>query len=333
MGIAKWFAVPLILLLLPAAVRGESGPLQLKNRFPLHLLFLTPRLSPSRTPGQGDAFASLAVDYSAVYFRHANEDWDYLIDMEMTTVDLAVTYGLTRRLALTADLPFVSMNAGVLDRFLEGYHNALGVPNYGREERPDNAFAYRVNRQGRTWISADSGTFQLADATISAQWQFLRKPGSNSWDGSAIMSLKAPTGNVDEATGSGRWDYGLFVNGEHRRSRWSYFAMAGIAINHDPDTGGARIRTRPSYSLAGAVGYDYSDRTTWLVQVSSYTSPIEETGISEVDTPAAELGLGFRYQVAGDWNMEFAFGEDLTRAAPDFTVHLGVMRRIKIRQR
>lgn len=323
MHYVKWSAI-LLLILSASPVRADQGPLQLKNRFPLHLLFLTPRPLPSRTPAGGNQETSLALDYSPVYFSHSNQDWDFLIDLEMTTADLSFRYGLTSRMAVKVDLPFVSLNAGFLDRFLEGYHDTLGVANYGRQERPDNAFAYRVSHKGRTWIDAPAGTFELADLTLSAQWQALGGSNAQTWAGSLVLSLKVPSGNADHGMGSGQFDYGLFATADRRVGPLSFYLMTGVAVNHDPDTLGARIRTRPSYAWFGAIGYHYSDRATWWVQVNAYTSPIEETGISEVDQPAAELGLGLHYLVDRNWQIEFAFGEDLTRAAPDFTVRIGL---------
>ena len=75
----RWIAI-LIVLLHAGAALADWGPLQLKNRFPLHLLFLTPRPVPARTPDAGDLQALVSCDYSAVYFNHANQDWSFLID-------------------------------------------------------------------------------------------------------------------------------------------------------------------------------------------------------------------------------------------------------------
>ena len=325
----KWSAI-FLLVLFTGLVRADQGPLQLKNRFPLHLLFLTPKPLPSRTPASGILETSLALDYSPIYFSHNNQDWGFLVDLEMTTADFSFRYGLTPRLALKADFPFVSLNAGFLDRFLEGYHDTLGVANYGREERPDNAFAYRVTHQGRTWIDASSGTFELADLTLSAQWRAWGGNNPQSWAGSLVLSLKVPSGDADHGMGSGQFDYGLFATADRRMGPFSFYLMTGYALNHDPDTLGARIQARPSYAWFGGVGYQYSDRTTWLVQVNGYTSPIEETGLSEVDEAAVELGLGFQYLLDGDWQVEFAFGEDLTRAAPDFTVRIDLAWKYRI---
>lgn len=329
--LARWItALILVLTQAQTAMADHPGPLTLKNRFPMHLLFLTPRPWSAQIPEQRTLGATVAVDYAPVYFSHANDAWRFLMDMEMTTVDLVLSYGLTPRLALRAELPLVSMNAGFLDGMLEAYHDAIGVGNYGREQRPDNAFAYEISREERPWLKGESGSLSPADLTLSAQWQMLPRRNPRAWAASAILSLKVPSGNANQGLGSGRFDYGLYVNADRRIAPWSWYVMAGMAFNHDPDTLGARVEARPSLSLFTGLGYQYSARTTWLIQVNSYTSPIRRTGISEVDNPSVELALGLHYQAEKNWGVEFAFGEDLTRAAPDFSVRLGVRHQFQL---
>ena len=81
---AIWGAI--LLMGQAVAVPAAQGPLQVKNRFPLHLLFLTPRPSPVQIPEPHRVQSSLSLDYSAVFFDHRNSRWDFLIDMEMTDV-------------------------------------------------------------------------------------------------------------------------------------------------------------------------------------------------------------------------------------------------------
>ena len=100
--------------------------------------------------------------------------------------------------------------------------------------------------------------------------------------------------------------------------------MPGAALIGDPDTGGAEISARNSYSLFGGVAYDYSSISTWLVQLNYYTSPIEETGLDALDKGALELAIGFHHRLTDSWIVEFAFCEDLTLALPDFNLRLGI---------
>jgi hypothetical protein len=58
--------------------------------------------------------------------------------------------------------------------------------------------------------------------------------------------------------------------------------------------------------------------------MNCYTSPIKNTGIYKLDNGSVELSFGLRYKVSTNVEAEFAFSEDITRAAPDFTLHSGI---------
>jgi hypothetical protein len=314
----------LMLLVTVARAGADFGPLQATNRLPLHLLFLKPRPVRAEVPARGDLEATLAADYSNTYFDQHNERWDVLMDMEVLVAEVSLVYGLTSRAALRLDLPFVSMGGGFLDGFLENYHDAIGVGNYGREERPKNDYAYRVSKDGLPWIEGHSESLQIADLTASAEFQLMKARGERQMAGSLLLSLKLPSGDPDRGLGSGAVDYGIYIPMRWSADPWTLYLMPGAAIIGTPDTRGARIGVRNSYALFGGLAYDYSTHTTWLVQLDYYTSPIEKTGLDYLDQGSLELDIGFHHQVTGNWLMEFAFSEDLTRALPDFNLRIGL---------
>jgi hypothetical protein len=315
----------LCVLLWDPPVNADQGPLQVKNRFPLHLLFLTPRPTSPELPPAGEWRAAGALDYSAVFFQHESREWDFLIDLEMTTFNLAVTRGVLPRVALSFDLAVVNMSGGFLDGFLESYHNALGVPNYGRESRPKDKFAYRVERHGQAWLQGESHAWQVADSVLSVLIGLPAPGGLPNISNAMITAVKLPLGDAQRGTGSGGWDFGLFWTAAYTSASWSFYLMPGAALISDPRNIAPEVAARNSYSLFVGAAFDYDDRWRWLVQLNGFTSPIQRTGIGELDRGAIELAIGFHYRLNPRWQIEFAFCEDLTRAAPDFTIHLGLL--------
>jgi hypothetical protein len=314
----------LLILATGGSTFADFGPLQTSNRFPLHLLFLKPRPVPAQLPSRGDMESTLALEYSNTFFDYQNSRWNVLMDMEMLVADLSLVYGLTSKMAVRLDLPFVSMDGGFLDGFLENFHDAIGTSNYGREKRPKNTFEYRVTKDGRLWVQGDDGSVQMADVTVSTQIELFKLRNSPKMAGSLLLSLKLPTGDSTRGLGSGQFDAGVYLPMQWSADQWSFFAMPGVAFIGDPDTQGAGIAACNSFSLFGGVAYDYSQNTTWLVQLNYYTSPLEETGLNALDKGALELDIGFHHRLAEHWLIEFAFCEDLTLALPDFNVRLGL---------
>jgi hypothetical protein len=303
---------------------ADFGPLQATNRLPLHLLFLKPRPVPVHGPSRGELEVSVAAEYSNTFFDRRNDHWDVLMDMETTVAEVSLVFSPASRTALRLDLPLVSMGGGFLDGFLENYHDALGVSNYGRERRPKNEFAYRVTKDGLPWVQGEPGTFEMADMVASMQYELMNDRGGLNMSGSLLMALKVPTGDPDHGLGSGAFDFGIFLPMHWSAEPWSYYLMPGAAFIGDPETRGAHVSTRNTIALFGGVAYDFSPRTTWLIQLNYYTSPIEKTGLDALDGGSLGLDVGFHHLLAEDCILEFAFGEDLTRALPDFNLRLGL---------
>jgi hypothetical protein len=315
-------AIVLVLLWIASPAWSDGGPMSTQNHFPLFMIFLSPRPTPAAVPTKGALQMRAAVDYSRVSFYQSSNQWDVFEDMEMTVVDLSLKYGLTSRVALRLDVPLVSMNSGFLDHYVNDYHEALGVPTIGS----DNVFNYMVSKEGQVWIQGESGLVQLTDITVSGQWQILRPASSSGWSASLLASLKLPTGEVQNGYGSGRMDVGLFAPAQWLGTAWSFYLMPGVILPSDPQTHGVTVSARTSLSFFAGSVYAFNERWQGLLQVNYFSSPLEVTGIPKIDDGACEMTLGARYLTSKQWSCELAFVEDLlTTAAPDFTVHLGVI--------
>ena len=314
-----------LVLGLETVAPADYGPLQTTNRFPLHMLVLTPRPTNARLPGQGNLDATLAVEYSSTFYEYRNARWDLLVDMELLVTELSMAYGVTEKLAVRLDVPMLSMRDGFLDGFLQNYHDFLGVPNYDRENRPADTFAFRASKDGRLWIEGQSDAGCMGDMRLSAQ--FALTPvilGGYPVTSTVLATLKLPTGDARSGMGSGQFDAGLFLPMQWNRLRWSLYLMPGFLWINDPQTLGAEVSARDSWSLFGGFAYTYNDKWRWLAQVNYYSSPFEESGLNELDAGALELALGFQRSLNEAIYLEFAFCEDLTRTVPDFNMRLGL---------
>lgn len=97
--------------------------------------------------------------------------------------------------------------------------------------------------------------------------------------------------------------------------------MTGIVLISDPETDGADIRLDDMMTLLAGIEYEASETLSLMGQFNFVTSPFHHTGIDQMDQDSLELALGFAVSMSHDMIFEFAFSEDLTRTAPDFTVH------------
>ena len=315
-----------------AKAEADYGPLQTTNRFPLHMMVLTPRAVKAELPEKGETELALAAEYSSTYFNFRNANWRMIIDMEMLVADISMVYGATEKIALRLDLPLVSMQDGFLDGFLQNYHDFLGVSNYDREDRPKDDFEYRALKNGELWFQGDTGGVQVGEAKLSTQFSLpsIDVAGLPLLS-SMLVTLKIPTGDADKGLGSGGFDIGLFLPAHWKGSRWSTYIMPGAIWIDDPETLGAQVSSRNSLSMLVGAAFQYNDKWRWLAQLNYYSSPFEKTGFDELDNGALELTFGVQRKLGSSSHWEFAFGEDLTRAVPDFNIRLGITHRFYLR--
>ena len=300
---------------------AELGPLRAQQRYPLYLMFLTP--APD-SPGLIDKkrfVTSLSVDYTSIYIDETSEEWSALMDMEMTVVELSLTYGITNRVNISLALPWINQNGGFLDSPLETYHDFFGFPNYGRENGPTDEFGYHIAVNDDTWFDARSGGLHLGESVVSLKIQLVNAGRYRGLSSSLLMALKIPTGDENHGFGSGRFDQALVFLNQYRVSSFTLYLNPGIVLLSDPETQGADIHVRDMMTLLAGVEYNLSDNLSLMGQLNFVTSPFHHTGIEQMDQDSLELALGFAVSMPHDVIFEFAFSEDLTRTAPDFTVH------------
>ncbi|GBC60607.1 hypothetical protein DENIS_1564 [Desulfonema ishimotonii] len=323
---AFWLMLFIFLHRVPLSQAGSSGgPLQVQNRYPPHLMFLTPLPDGPDLPGNNRFETAFSVDYSSVNVNEKSAGWTALIDMEMTVLSFSLAYGLSDRLSVGLYLPLVSMSGGFMDNFLEDYHDTFGFPNYGREDRPKNSFAYSITKDGKDWFQARDNGLHLGESVVSAKYSLWDERRGDRFSATLAYALKLPTGDADRGFGSGGYDHAVSLLSRARFKALAVYLNAGFSILSDPDTLGADISACNIFSMLLGGEYLLNDKWSLLSQLNFYTSPLDEdTGISQLDNESLELSLGCLCRITPDVDFEFAFCEDLTRAAPDFTIHAGI---------
>ncbi|MFO7558382.1 MAG: DUF3187 family protein [Desulfobacterales bacterium] len=315
----------LTLYAIPGLSETVKGPLRTRNQFPPFLMFLSPLPESPATLSKNELKVSPAVDYSSVFINEYSENWDVLIDMELTVVDLLVEYGVTNKLTLSVQPLLVSMNKGFLDSSLETYHDAFNFPNYGRENRPKNEFGYAISYRNQKWFDGKPGGLHIADSLISAKYSMLEGSRSLPVNASMLYTLKIPVGDADSGFGSGHFDHGLFLLTQTVVHPVIIYANAGYIFLSDPDTKEADIDVNNIPSLFGGLEYSYSEKLSLIAQINYFASPFNDSDFSQFDNGSVELDLGFVYHFSQKTRFEFAFAEDLAQSGvPDFNVHLRV---------
>lgn len=302
------------LLLFPSKVISFDGPLSVRNHFPLFLHANAPVLESATIFRSFSAY----LLYSSIHTVRSSARWSVSLDMEISELAFRYTGKMSDSFGFGVELPLFSFNSGVLDGFLESYHDMFGLPDYGKSERPRNDFLYEVWKDGRMIIKGNSGKTGIGDIRFS-----LKKVIYN---GDPVISIKTaielPTGNESHGFGNGSLDFmGSLLIDKRLSKRLLIYGNAGMVFPGNLKAE-ETIDLR-EYFYAG-IGIEAAawEKLHLLGQLFVQTSPFPDTDISAVDRTAVMISLGGRYAFK-DNSIEFSFTEDMsTSGAPDFTASL-----------
>lgn len=298
-----------LLVLCLSRAFGFDGPLQVKNQFPIFVTINTPSFERAALENS----LSASVSYSSIYLVRESSRWSAGLDMEIAEFTMRLRKTIRDFVELGIDLPIITFSSGCMDGFLNKYHDTFGFPDYGRSQRPDNAFLYEVKRDGALILRGENGRVGLADVRLS-----MKKP---LFMGDPAVSIRCdiefPTGDAEAGFGNGTCDVGLtlLIDKRVHEKAMVYMNLGGVL------PGDLKAQEKIDLDEFLHVGVAL-EAMLWknigiLGQVLIQGSPFPKTDIGDIDRTALLLSLGGRYR-SGSNSFEVSVTEDLnTAGAPD----------------
>jgi len=296
-----------------------KGPLESRNQYPIYLLFynFTPTTAQTLPPHHFQLETGFAL--SNVFLHQANSpDYDVRMDLEVFRPFLQLRYGITERIEVGAEIPFIHLSEGVLDGFISWLHNLLGSEGGHRAVAGNYKFNYSFKHNGANWLSPKRGTFGLGDIALTSKFKLF---SSDSYlaDLSARVALKIPSGKPQLSLGSGNWDFAFglcFDYGLHER--WVAYLNLGGVIVGQPDTQ-ADISVHNYFTGMLALEFLATEKLSLIAQLNHNTS-LFTTGIRRVDQAGMQILGGIKYAFSPRFGIQFDMVEELiTYVAPDVT--------------
>lgn len=307
--------IALLLCCLPAEALSFDGPLQVRNQFPLLLTLAPPWFE---TAALRDEVA-VGITYSSTYVTETSPQWMVGLDLELAELGIRIRKKVGERAEAGLRVPVLRPSGGFLDAPLASFHEFLGTGDYGRHERPDNAFLYTVTWQGRPVVQGVNDRTGLGDIGLTFKWQ-LRAASPVL---SVQVDVELPTGDARTGYGNGSTDLGIALLSDWELSEtYRGYAMAGVVA--PGDLKGYQTVPLHTYGYAG-LGLEAAwwERFHVIVQTVAASSPFPETGIREMDWPGILLTFGGRYSFDRS-SIELSLTEDPdTAGAPDFMANIG----------
>jgi hypothetical protein len=306
--------VMLFLLSLTGAARAFDGPLQVRNQFPLFLGIAPPFLESAEVRDS----VTLGLNHSSTYVIEKRPHWGISMDLEMTELDLRFKKRLGRRSEIGLDVPVIRPSGGFFDRPLQEFHDWLPFGDYGRNERPHNAFLYEITYHGATVVRGVNDRTGLGDLRLT----FKRVVSASTATVSVMANVELPTGDAGTGYGSGSYDFTAAVLADRRwGDTYRGFANAGYIFPGDLK-GLQTVPLRNAFYAGCGIEAAWWDRFSVLVQTLAQQSPFPRTGTHHVDRPGVLLTVGGRYAFRRG-SLELSLTEDPSvSGTPDFIANL-----------
>jgi hypothetical protein len=289
--------MPLLLLLLQMSGDPTLGH---QNQFPLFRKWMTSVPHPiHQETGLG---WRLTQRYTAMNYRVDGRSWRYDLDMEISewVADVSLRRGSFEWML---SMPVSMQWGGFMDPFLNGYHDALRLPNYNRDAQEPNQHLFRFEDEDGTLWTQKPGVWIPGAPVVSAHYS-----------GRIPISLSAKLPLMDAQT----WDVGVETRFQASTSPNSGVIgrVGGILRQTGDDAPYSKVKSTPTLSL----GYwTRPRRLTFVAEVSTYPSIFERTQLAKLEKQSIELILGGH--IPTRWGrLTLSFSEDLSYPAPDFTI-------------
>lgn len=203
-------------------------------------------------------------------------------------------------------IPYRYSGGGSLDNFIDSWHDTFGLPGGARSELPRDQIGIAYTRAGTRQLNATSSSSGLGDIQAALGYEIQDSPSSSL---RAWLSVKLPTGDADELTGSGATDVSFTLAGRYRINRhWTTFGQAAVTYLGEGDLLADQQRSVVWSGMAG-VSASVWRSLSLKAQVDAHTAAYD----SNLDflSDAVVLTVGGDYIFESGWRLDLGVSEDL----------------------
>jgi hypothetical protein len=313
MRIVRTLAGASVALWAAAAGAQLAEPVHVRNLNPLVSIFGLPAWD---TVPIGTRFGVTAEVANHYRFSLAGNE-RLMLDGETVRTSFAFTHGFASGWSLGVEVPYYRVSGGVLDDSIDGWHSAFGMPDGGRNARPEGELLFAFGDPLAPSFVLTEPQTGIGDTQV----KFARLIGGD--QGFVVQAaVKLPTGDEDMLAGSGSGDWSLTLLRTRpllaRKRAAGYYWGVGLLRVGDPTvvefdaetwvpTGiiGGSWQLLPEFGLKGQLD----------VHGAFYDSQLEEIGETAIQaTFSAWRRMGQRGQI------EFAVVEDLNVSTSPYIV-------------
>ena len=296
------------LLLAPAWAAAQSLPAYvpvtpvLASRSALYAQPVVPR-------HDGWRIAVVADYTNAIEQTTAVDRREFLLDAELLQVDLWLVRDLSPEWFVTANVAMRSAHDGMLDSFLNWYHDLIGLKVPARNRRPIDTYGWTVELHELDLDTARESAFR-GDARLGV--------GHRIGPAQLVASITLPT-----ATASGEhWSRGTVGTALAGTARFvdnsRVILEAGLTAGHTPSHGELAAYQR-EWFVGGQAGFRWRviGRQALFATLFAQSASWRDTGFAAMDDPEFTIDFGGLIRLGRNWPaLQLGMTEDLLPRGP-----------------
>jgi len=246
------------------------------------------------------------------------------LDGETSRLAFTYRYGVSDKLEIGIEAPYVWHQAGFLDSIIDGWHDFFGLPDGPRGMREQDQLEIFYADSQATLIDANSDVSGIGDIRILAGWLLTGKNGSST---ALRLSFKLPTGDSNKLLGSGGADvsFGLAHDAADfwGKTKLSAFYRANVTRLGKPDRLADRYNDFVG-QLSFGLGYQVHRNVDLRLQ-SRIRSAVYDSEIANLGAASVSLTFGASFHLTDRYRLLLSVGEDVKPdSAPDVTFQIAL---------
>lgn len=324
------FLVICILLISGTVSASAQGLIQVK---PLYTTNLSPIIQvyglPAAEAGNLTPTDKLSLRVVTEVASHYTKDdkgaESVLFDGETSRAIVSMRYGLAQGWEVGVDVPMVSHDGGVLDSFIEGWHDFFGLPQGGRDRASRDQLRYSYQRNNSSALDYSGSNGGFGDLSLFASYQLLTPVPVERRSVALRGGIKLPTGNSSRLRSSGAMDAHLRLTTSDAETlgQWNttLFASGGVLWLGKGDILEDQQRRWVGFGSVG-VGWMPVSWIDFKLQLDGHTSFYDNSNLTQINSSSLQLGIGGSWHFSEQVSLDLAVIEDVVvGSAADVVFH------------
>lgn len=246
------------------------------------------------------------------------------LDGETTRLAINHQFGISDKLSVGIEVPFLWHESGSLDNLIEGWHDVFGFPDGPRKGRATDLLEFFYSDSRGSFLRLNNNTNGIGDIRLLAGWRLASTEGR---DTALRLSVKLPTGDSDTLLGSGGADVSIGIATDVTElwgnAKLSGMYRANLTFLSEPEFLSTRYNQyvgQFSFGLGYVAHPSVNLKVQSRIRSALYDSDTKNLGDVSVSTTfGADFRLSNRYQLV------LSVGEDLkSGTGPDVSFQIAL---------